>query len=93
MVLATTIGGRHQVNGSYVRFAQRSEHHDSKQPVLVVFTEDQRSRSPPYASPSESGKDKYLSSLRQTFPYFILDLFDRRVSGKPRLAASIFVHV
>jgi len=27
------------VNGTLVRFAQRQEHHDSKQPVLVVFSE------------------------------------------------------
>ena len=27
------------VNGSHIRFAQRGEHHDSKQPTLVVFTD------------------------------------------------------
>ena len=30
------------VNGTLVRFAQRHEHHDSKQPLLVVFTEQNR---------------------------------------------------
>lgn len=36
---ATSVRGEY-VNGSHVRFAQRSEHHDSKQPVLVVFTHE-----------------------------------------------------
>ncbi len=35
----TSLGGRH-VNGSYVRFAQRSHHHNSKQPQLVVYTDE-----------------------------------------------------
>ncbi|KAK2165714.1 hypothetical protein LSH36_46g07046 [Paralvinella palmiformis] len=28
------------VNGSYIRFAQRTQHHESKQPILVVFSGD-----------------------------------------------------
>lgn len=35
----TSLGGRH-VNGSYIRFAQRSHHHNSKQPQLVVYTDE-----------------------------------------------------
>jgi len=38
LVTATSLDGA-AVNGSLVRFAQRHEHHDSKQPLLVVFTE------------------------------------------------------
>jgi len=37
-VTATSLDGA-AVNGTFVRFAQRHEHHDSKQPVLVVFSE------------------------------------------------------
>ncbi len=28
------------LNGTLFRFAQRSHHHDSKQPVLIAFTEE-----------------------------------------------------
>ena len=45
----------HHVNGTWVRFAQRSEHHDSKQPVLVTYTQDNITR-PTYIEPSESGR-------------------------------------
>jgi len=38
LVTATSLDGV-AVNGTLVRFAQRHEHHDSKQPVLVVFSE------------------------------------------------------
>lgn len=46
----------HEVNGSYVRFAQRHQHHDSKQPILVVYTDDGMSRHPNYISPNDEGK-------------------------------------
>jgi hypothetical protein len=39
LVTATTLNGE-SVNGTLVRFAQRLEHHDSKQPVLVVFSDE-----------------------------------------------------
>lgn len=45
-----------EVNGSYVRFAQRHQHHDSKQPILVVYTDDGMSRHPNYISPNDEGK-------------------------------------
>ena len=38
LLTATSLEGV-AVNGTLVRFAQRNEHHDSKQPLLVVFTE------------------------------------------------------
>jgi len=38
LVTATSLDGV-PVNGTFVRFAQRHEHHDSKQPLLVVFSE------------------------------------------------------
>jgi len=38
LLTATSLDGV-AVNGTLVRFAQRHEHHDSKQPLLVVFSE------------------------------------------------------
>ena len=43
-------------NGSYIRFAQRHQHHDSKQPILVVFTDDGTTRRPNFVSPDDQGK-------------------------------------
>lgn len=40
LVTATSMEGEH-VNGTLVEFAQRYQHHDSKQPLLAVFTEDE----------------------------------------------------
>ena len=62
LVTATSIGGVH-VNGTYFRFAQRSQHHDSKQPVLVVFTEEMAQRLPIYTSPSDAGKWRQLNEF------------------------------
>ncbi len=45
------------MNGTYLRFAQRAEHHDSKQPVLIAFTEDDMERiAAAYTQPDEEGK-------------------------------------
>lgn len=52
LVSTTSVIG-HEVNGSYVRFAQRHQHHDSKQPILVVYTDDGMSRHPNYISPND----------------------------------------
>ena len=38
LLTATSLDGV-SVNGTLMRFAQRHEHHDSKQPVLVIFSE------------------------------------------------------
>ncbi|CAC5409587.1 Bone morphogenetic protein 4,Protein decapentaplegic,Bone morphogenetic protein 6,Bone morphogenetic protein 2-A,Growth/differentiation factor 3,Bone morphogenetic protein 2,Univin,Bone morphogenetic protein 3,Protein DVR-1,Derriere protein,Protein 60A,Bone morphogenetic protein 2-B [Mytilus coruscus] len=52
LVTTTSMSGQH-VNGSYVRFAQRREHHESKQPILVVYTDDGQLRHPNYISPND----------------------------------------
>lgn len=60
LVTTTSINGQH-VNGSYVRFAQRREHHESKQPILVVYTDDGQLRHPNYISPNDEGeKDLHI---------------------------------
>lgn len=64
LVSTTSVIG-HEVNGSYVRFAQRHQHHDSKQPILVVYTDDGMSRHPNYISPNDEGKN--LHSLPTRF--------------------------
>ncbi|GFS01424.1 bone morphogenetic protein 7-like [Elysia marginata] len=54
LVTAETVSGRH-VTGSFLRFAQRNEHHDSKQPVLVIFAEDEGRKHANYISPQDEG--------------------------------------
>lgn len=54
LVSTTSVVGK-DVNGSYVRFAQRHQHHDSKQPIMVVYTDDGMSRHPNYISPNDEG--------------------------------------
>ncbi|XP_064626089.1 bone morphogenetic protein 7-like [Lineus longissimus] len=54
LVTATTLSG-FPVNGTLVRFAQRFEHHDSKQPVLVAFTDDgRRTQHRNYINPADN---------------------------------------
>ncbi|KAH9518597.1 Bone morphogenetic protein 5 [Bulinus truncatus] len=40
---------------SYIRFAQRNEHHDSKQPILVVYTNNGQRKHPTFISPDDEG--------------------------------------
>ncbi|ESP04061.1 hypothetical protein LOTGIDRAFT_110168 [Lottia gigantea] len=54
LITTTSRKGDH-VNGSYIRFAQRNEHHDSKQPILVVYTDDGTVRHPSYISAEDDG--------------------------------------
>ncbi|KAK3760589.1 hypothetical protein RRG08_022871 [Elysia crispata] len=54
LVTAETTSGRH-VNGTLVRFAQRNEHHDSKQPALVIFAEDEGRKHANFISPDDEG--------------------------------------
>ncbi|RUS72705.1 hypothetical protein EGW08_019541, partial [Elysia chlorotica] len=54
LVTAETTSGRH-VNGTFVRFAQRNEHHDSKQPALVIFAEDEGRKHANFISPEDEG--------------------------------------
>ncbi|KAK6171140.1 hypothetical protein SNE40_019394 [Patella caerulea] len=54
-LVTTTSRKGEQVNGSFIRFAQRNEHHDSKQPILVIFTDDGTVRHPTYISPEDDG--------------------------------------
>lgn len=63
LVSTTSVIG-HEVNGSYVRFAQRHQHHDSKQPILVVYTDDGMSRHPNYISPNDEGKNLHSLPMR-----------------------------
>ncbi|XP_046361660.1 bone morphogenetic protein 2-like [Haliotis rufescens] len=60
LVTTTSLHGHH-VNGSYIRFAQRNEHHDSKQPILVVFTEEHLQRHPNFIKPEDA---EYLEIKR-----------------------------
>nr|QKV26404.1 ADMP [Lottia goshimai] len=58
LITTTSRTGDH-VNGSYIRFAQRNEHHDSKQPILVVYTDDGTVRHPSYISAED---DDYMQT-------------------------------
>ncbi|XP_069123479.1 bone morphogenetic protein 7-like [Argopecten irradians] len=73
LVTTTSSTGRH-VNGSYVRFAQRKEHHESKQPILVAYTDDGMARHPSYISPNDENymqiKKDILKKQRQRMRQF-----------------------
>ena len=80
LVTAETTSGRH-VNGSFIRFAQRNEHHDSKQPVLVIFAEDEGRKHANYISPDDEGVcgcDRYTYCRAVEF-FFLLsfEVMDR----------------
>jgi bone morphogenetic protein 2/4 len=38
-LMTASLASGQSVNDTVVRFAQRGQHHDSKQPVLVTFTD------------------------------------------------------
>ena len=40
-MVATSTEGTVMLNEEVVRFAQRLQHHDSKQPVLVIFSDQE----------------------------------------------------
>lgn len=54
LVKATSLSGE-ILNGTLVRFAQRKEHHDTKQPILVLFTDDGLQKHRNFISPSDEG--------------------------------------
>ncbi|GAB1598917.1 bone morphogenetic protein 7 [Argonauta hians] len=54
LVRATLMSGE-ILNGTFIRFAQRKAHHDSKQPILVVFTDDGQQKHRNYISPTDEG--------------------------------------
>ncbi|KAI8797543.1 bone morphogenetic protein 2, partial [Biomphalaria glabrata] len=45
------------LDSNHIRFAQRNEHHDSKQPILVVYTDNGQRKHPTYISPED---EEYL---------------------------------
>lgn len=56
-LLVTTEGSQGPINNTVIRFAQRNEHHDSKQPILVVYTDDGQRKHSTYISPDD---EEYL---------------------------------
>ncbi|KAH3869140.1 hypothetical protein DPMN_032300, partial [Dreissena polymorpha] len=52
LVISQTLNGN-ELGEDEVRFAQRKSHHDTKQPILVVYTNDGRHRTPHYISPDD----------------------------------------
>lgn len=61
LITAQSVNG--QYTGSYLRFAQRNQHHDSKQPILVVFTDDGKVRHPTYVSPDDQGTYHFMLKI------------------------------
>lgn len=59
LVISQTIQGD-DLGSDEVRFAQRKSHHDTKQPILVVYTNDGRQRTPHYISPQDQGQYKLI---------------------------------
>ncbi|XP_052783655.1 bone morphogenetic protein 3-like [Mya arenaria] len=48
-----------------VRFAQRKAHHDTKQPILVIYTDDGRQRTPHYISPEDQEYKEITRDIRR----------------------------
>ncbi|XP_053393409.1 bone morphogenetic protein 2-like [Mercenaria mercenaria] len=64
LVLSETIQGD-QLGEDEVRFAQRKAHHDTKQPILVVYTNDGRHRTPHYISPQDQEYKEIRRDIRR----------------------------
>ncbi|ELU02050.1 hypothetical protein CAPTEDRAFT_184506 [Capitella teleta] len=90
-LVTATLGTGHSVNETGVRFAQRGQHHDSKQPVLVTFTD--RARSDHFAlnmadsveridAPSLPGNGQ-LASARREYIRFLNEGFRAQNGGTP----------
>ena len=65
LLVSTRTPSGELVNGTLIRFAQKSEHHDSKQPVLVVFSDEGHLKTEPgmlcrsYIIPSRCTGESY----------------------------------
>ena len=57
LVSSQTIYGS-DLGESAVRFAQRKAHHESKQPILVIYTNDGSQRTPNFISPKDQGMNQ-----------------------------------
>lgn len=64
LVTAQTSSG-HFYNGSYIRFAQRNQHHDSKQPIVVVFTDDRTPRHSSFVSPDDTDYQEIQKEMEE----------------------------
>lgn len=64
LVISETIQGD-ELGGDEVRFAQRKSHHDTKQPILVVYSNDGRHRTPHYISPQDQEYKEITRDIRR----------------------------
>ncbi|XP_076458095.1 bone morphogenetic protein 2-like isoform X2 [Babylonia areolata] len=65
LVVAKALKGQ-TYSGSYLRFAQRNHHHDSKQPILVVFSDDATAaKQPTFVSPEDQDYKDILAELNE----------------------------
>lgn len=64
LVISQTIQGD-ELGSDEVRFAQRKSHHDTKQPILVVYTNDGRQRTPHYISPKDQEYKEITRDIRR----------------------------
>lgn len=64
LVISKTIHGE-ELGENDVRFAQRKAHHDTKQPILVVYTSDGRQRTPHYISPEDQEYQEIKSDIKR----------------------------
>ncbi|XP_076451708.1 bone morphogenetic protein 2-like [Babylonia areolata] len=65
LVMAQSAQGQAYNDSSYIRFAQRHQHHDSKQPILVVFTDDGAARQPTFVSPDDQDYQQIRREMRE----------------------------
>lgn len=63
VISETTYGD--ELGQDEVRFAQRKSHHDTKQPILVVYSNDGRHRNPHYISPLDQEYKEITRDIRR----------------------------
>ena len=66
LISVTTLTGE-PVEDGIIRFAQRGKHHDTKQPILVMFTDDVTRKTNPRTKFETRGKTLGKTTIRSKF--------------------------
>ncbi len=66
LISVTTLTGE-PVEDGIIRFAQRGKHHDTKQPILVMFTDDVTRKTNPRTKFDTRGKTLGKTTIRSKF--------------------------
>nr|AKR76344.1 Admp [Ptychodera flava] len=91
MVTVTTMTGMQLTDNSVIRFAKKKEHHGSKQPILVVFTNDGRPRTEAATIDGSGGSADYdytYDYIMQTYGVMFHPAVERHRRRKPDVNTS-----